>query len=591
MLLPPLDEAHARKGVLAQTRLFLRDVACFAGRRGVRTALLMVLGGLFEGLSLAMIVPLIAVVTGAGAGASLGWIERVSARVFQNGGIETPVGKLAALLALFALLMIARGVIVALRDSAVAALQTGFVEAQRLRTAEALAAAPWDQVVGLRHARITHLMSGDIQRIGAAANLLLRMSVALVMLIAQGALVFLLAPALAAIAFALVALTGVVFVATISGAHRTGVVVTQANLSLLNSTTQFLGGLKLAKSQNLEQSFITEFRQTLHDLSRRQIDFMRQQSRTRLAFSTLSALAAGILVIAGFGVLHVAPPTLITLLLVVGRMSGPALQLQQGAQQFANALPAYGAVKDLEQELASLAPDAAAMADDAQVPDGAIVFTHVSFTHAAEDEGVTRGVSDVSVSIAPGAFIGITGASGAGKTTFADLLVGLFPPQQGQITVGAAVLHGATLTAWRRAIAYVSQDAFLSHDTIRRNVCWMNPNASDAEIWEALARAGADTLVRRMEAGLDTVVGERGTLVSGGERQRLALARAILRKPRMLVLDEATSAIDVAGEREIFTRLRCLDPRPTIVVIAHRAESLALCDRLLRFEAGRCQWV
>jgi ABC-type multidrug transport system fused ATPase/permease subunit len=147
-------------------------------------------------------------------------------------------------------------------------------------------------------------------------------------------------------------------------------------------------------------------------------------------------------------------------------------------------------------------------------------------------------------------------------------------------------LHGATLAAWRHAIAYVSQDAFLSHDTLRRNVCWMNPRASETDIWEALVCAGADALVRRMEAGLDTVVGERGTLVSGGERQRLALARAILRKPRVLVLDEATSAIDVAGEREIFARLRNLSPRPTIVVIAHRAESLALCDRQLRFEAG-----
>jgi ATP-binding cassette, subfamily C, bacterial len=119
----------------------------------------------------------------------------------------------------------------------------------------------------------------------------------------------------------------------------------------------------------------------------------------------------------------------------------------------------------------------------------------------------------------------------------------------------------------------------------------MNPGASDSDIWAALALAGADALGRRMEAGLETVVGERGTLVSGGERQRLALARASLRKPRVLVLDEATSAIDVAGEQEIFVRLRNLTPRPRIVVIAHRAESLALCDLLLRFEARRCQWV
>ncbi len=99
---------------------------------------------------------------------------------------------------------------------------------------------------------------------------------------------------------------------------------------------------------------------------------------------------------------------------------------------------------------------------------------------------------------------------------------------------------------------------------------------------------GADGLVRGLEHGLDTVVGERGTLLSGGERQRIALARAVLRKPRLLVLDEATGAIDVAGERKILENLKRLRPRPTIVIVAHRAESLALCERVFRFEAGRC---
>ena len=189
--------------------------------------------------------------------------------------------------------------------------------------------------------------------------------------------------------------------------------------------------------------------------------------------------------------------------------------------------------------------------------------------------------------IEPGECVGMTGASGAGKTTFADLLAGLLTPQGGGISIGGVPLAAAALDAWRAGIAYVAQDAFLFHDSVRRNLAWMAPEASGEAMWRALEIAGAADLVRRMDTGLETVVGERGTLVSGGERQRLALARAVLRAPRVLILDEATSAIDASGERAILQRLRALDPRPMIVLIAHRAESLALCDRVLTLEDGR----
>jgi ATP-binding cassette subfamily C protein len=160
-------------------------------------------------------------------------------------------------------------------------------------------------------------------------------------------------------------------------------------------------------------------------------------------------------------------------------------------------------------------------------------------------------------------------------------MVGLYSPQAGTIRLGEKALDGPVLATWRESLSYVSQDPFLFHDSIQRNLLWARPDASDEDMWQALELADANRLVRNLPGGLDAVVGERGTLLSGGERQRIALARALIRKPSFLLLDEATSAIDLKSEGRILERLRGLDPRPAILIIAHRGESLALCDRVI----------
>ena len=225
-----------------------------------------------------------------------------------------------------------RSVVIYLRDVRVTELQIGFVEHRRARIVERLAATSWDRLVKLRHARISHIMSGDIQRVGAATHLLLQLCVGATMLTVQCVLVFLLAPLLAAVTLALLALTAFAYVPVTRRAHAFGVMVADQNLSLLNATTQFLGGLKLAIGANLQGSFVTEFRDTLRNLTRRQVDFQRQHTKARLALQALSGVLGGFLVLIGFGFFHVAPATLITLLFVdhahepdwPGRCSRPA---------------------------------------------------------------------------------------------------------------------------------------------------------------------------------------------------------------------------------------------------------------------------
>jgi ABC-type multidrug transport system fused ATPase/permease subunit len=581
---PGTDQAKAAP-LAASLRDFFRDFTSFAGRRGITAALLVAIGAVLEALSLVLLVPLISLAIGSDLPS--GRLGRAAAAAFGLFSVETPLGRLALLLGIFSVLIIARAVVLSVRDVTVAELQTGFVEALRLRIAECLVAAQWDQVARLRHARITHLMSGDIQRIGFMTQLFLQCAVSCAMLLAQCALVLALAPIFATLALGFLILGAVVFLPIVRRAQVLGGIMTNANLSLLDAPAQFLGGLKLAMSQNLQARFIDEFRQSLHELTRRQIDYIRQQTRVRIVLTTLPALAAGLLVLIGFGAFHLAPAALIALVVIITRMVGPVAQIQQAVQQLAHALPAYEKARELEGELATIPHHRGAQAGAQALPEGAIKAENVSFRHTSDD-GSVRGVQGVSLTIEPGEIAGITGPSGAGKTTFADILVGLYSPQQGRISIAGTALEGSMLAAWRDRVGYISQDPFLFHDTIRRNLSWANPQASEKDIWDVLALVGAADLLCGMEHGLDTVVGERGTLVSGGERQRIAVARAILRKPRLLVLDEATGAIDVESERKIFASLRALRPRPTIVIIAHRAESLELCERVFRFEAGRC---
>jgi ATP-binding cassette subfamily C protein len=577
---------HGLRSVLApDLRAFLRDLAAYGGRRGVIAVSLVAAGAVAEGLGLALLVPVLMVVIGSAT--PTGRLEHITTAAFNRIDVQAPFERLIVLLGAYVVLLVVRSVVIYLRDVRVTELQIGFVEHLRAHIVERLAATSWDRLVKLRHARVSHIMSGDIQRVGLATELLLQLSVGVALLTVQCVLIFLLAPLLAAVTLALLALTAFAYVPVTRRAHAFGAMVADQNLSLLNATTQFLGGLKLAISANLQGSFVTEFHDTLSNLTERQVDYQRQHTKARLSLQALSGVLGSFLILIGFGLFHVAPATLITLLFVILRMSGLAGSVQQAGQQFAFALPAYRVIKRLEQQLAEIPPEHASRGAAPAFADGPIVFDNVTFVHADDEDGKTRGVRGLSLTIMPGEYIGIAGASGTGKTTFTDLLVGLTHPQSGRVSVAGALLEGAVLRAWRERISYVAQDSFLFYDSVRRNLAWANPAASEQDMWDALGLANAEALVRGMEHGLDTVVGERGTLMSGGERQRLALARAMLRKPRLLILDEATSAIDIAGEHTILQRLHALTPRLTIIIVAHRNESLEYCTRVLRFEAGQ----
>ncbi|MBC7637259.1 MAG: ATP-binding cassette domain-containing protein, partial [Acetobacteraceae bacterium] len=230
------------------------------------------------------------------------------------------------------------------------------------------------------------------------------------------------------------------------------------------------------------------------------------------------------------------------------------------------------------------APDATEL----QVTSGAISFDHVTFGY-----GTRRGVlHDLMLSIAPGERVGLVGHSGAGKSTLVNLLLGFHTPDAGKIVIDGQDIAGVTQESLRTQIAMVTQDTSLLHRSIRDNIAYGRPWASDAEVIDAARQAEALDFIETLEdwngrTGFDAHVGERGVKLSGGQRQRIAIARVILKNAPILVLDEATSALDSEVEAAIQSQLETLMRGRTVIAIAHRLSTIARMDRLIVLEHGR----
>ncbi len=254
-------------------------------------------------------------------------------------------------------------------------------------------------------------------------------------------------------------------------------------------------------------------------------------------------------------------------------------RLQKNMQLAAQIESAYFAVLKMTNDAeAAIEPQ-----DGKLLPhlDQGCTFKNVSFSH-----GQNPTVSNLNFTIPANKITVLQGPSGAGKTTIIDLLVGFHKPHSGEIIIGTETLENINIAAWRQSIGYVPQELMLFHDTIEANVALYDSAISSADVEKALAIAGADQFLKELPQGTQTDVGEMGGKLSGGQRQRISLARALVKNPKIIILDEVTSALDPKTEAEIIRNIVELRDHYTVVAITHRPAWTSIADKLYKVDAG-----
>jgi ATP-binding cassette subfamily B protein len=348
-----------------------------------------------------------------------------------------------------------------------------------------------------------------------------------------------------------------------------------------------ISGVRLSKTLGATGAGAAKF----EDISERLIDLeLRSQLSGRWRMATMqiifAAIPAVIYLVAGLPGLG-EPMTIGTLIAFTGLQSQifrPLMGLMNVGAQWVSSMALFSRIfgyLDLEPEVP--APEHPVRIDRSRI-EGRVRFEDVGFRYAGADRSTLTGID---LEIAPGSTLALVGETGSGKSTLASLVARLNEPTTGRVTIDGIDVRDLAAADLAALVGVVSQETYLVHDTIRANLLLARPEAAEQELWEALATARIADLVADLPDGLDTVVGARGFRFSGGEQQRLAIARTILRNPPILVLDEATSALDNETEREVQAGLDRLASGRTTLTIAHRLSTIRDADQIAVLDAGR----
>jgi len=547
-----------------------------------RTALALILStlsGLAEGLGIATLLPLLGVILDPGAASAGGLTERMLT-MLAAVGVEPTIGSLLTFI-VFVMLLKSGLYLLASTTIGFSAAHVG----NDLRTSltKSLLRARWEHFIHLPPGGIATAVTAEVSRSQSAYVLMCNLMTDVAQVAIYGALALMISWQVTAAAAA----CGTLIIALLSGlvrwARRAGVRLTESQRSITGGLVDGVQGIQALKAMGCERLLEPFLSRTIEELRRAQRDYAIS-TYTLIGLQepvTVVFLAVGIYFTVT--VWRVPFDNIMVLGLLFWRTAMRVNILQRNYQQAGAQESGYWSLKST-MDAADAAEERSPGSEIPWLTQG-VSLERVTFAY----DGSASVLEDVSLTIPAGRFTAIVGASGSGKTTIADLIVGFFEPQSGRVLVDGAALQQIDLKAWRRMVGYVGQEVTLFHDTVLANVTLGDASIGRAGAEEALKQAGAWEFVCEVEHGMETVVGERGGKLSGGQRQRIALARALARKPKLLILDEATTGLDPETEAAICATLKELSRTVTILAISHQPALVDAAELVYRLEHGRIE--
>ena len=388
----------------------------------------------------------------------------------------------------------------------------------------------------------------------------------------------------------LVYFTGIIILAFLVGVLSKKIKAIQGNIvretaSLAGSTTESLRNIELIKSLGLTQQEVKRLNTNTYKILGLELSKVKRvRSIAFLQGTTVHFLRVVILFILSYLVFggKLTTGQLISMQFYSFFIFGPLQELGSIITSYKEAEVSINNFDKLMKKLVEPKPASPVAVGD--IND--LEFRNISFQHTTAQY---KALENISFDVRKGETIAFVGPSGAGKSTLVKLLVGLYRPQEGTICYNGAKGNDIDFDELRGQIGFVTQDTQLFSGTIKENLLFAAPNASDADLRDALHKASCENLLQRAEKGLDTLIGEGGLKLSGGEKQRLSIARALIRKPRLLIFDEATSALDSLTEESITNTIRAIseEKNQITVMIAHRLSTIMHAERIYVLEKGQ----